>query len=224
MVLLIAHRGASAEAPENTLSAYRRAVELGVDLIELDVRLSQDGVPVCHHDAELLDGRPVSELTYRELKDLKAGESEIPSFEAVLKLDLGMTGLMVELKEGHETGLVKAVSEFLRRFGLKKVFLGSFSLDLMRELGHYWPREQLVGIVEKEELLAEHIALKPSVIAIDIALVDPQRLSDLHQRGVQVWGWTVDDGELGKRLTQAGIDGIITNDPLLMQKALHIKK
>ena len=113
--LLIAHRGASAEKPENTLGAFRRALALGVDGIELDVRVTRDGVPVVFHDASLrrLTGEPgrIATRTSRELKTLRVlGAGSIPRLAAVLSLVRGRAILQIELKRGTEVApVIRAV-------------------------------------------------------------------------------------------------------------------
>ena len=129
MVEIIAHRGASKESPENTLSAFQRAIELGSDYIELDVHLSKDGIPVVIHDTHLsrttnhILNERVNDKTLKEIKALDAGlwfneayiGEKIPTLEEVLLLDRNKTGLMIEIKKSHSSckKIVKAVGDLV---------------------------------------------------------------------------------------------------------------
>lgn len=216
-MLVIAHRGASSEKPENTLAAYKRAIVMGADFVEMDVHLSQDGVPICYHDEFLRrptsDKPPrISDCTVQDLKNFAVGEWEIPTLAEVLALDFAHSGLMVELKEGSSR-LAQAVTQQLRRASVSDVVLGSFSLDMMAELSEIWSPQFLIGIVEDEDKIASHLALHPRILAIDVALANPERVQGLVSRGVEVWVWTVDDPILSRSLVQRGVTGIITNNP-----------
>lgn len=154
--LRIAHRGASARAPENTLAAFREAIRLGADCIELDVHLSADGVPVVIHDDSVdrtTNGRgPVSALTSRHLRRLDAGAwfssrfrgERIPTLEEALECARGRCGLNIEIKESgrrsaRETlapsaaacdagAVTRAVAGALARVGFREpVIVSSFS-------------------------------------------------------------------------------------------------
>lgn len=224
--LIIAHRGASLESQENTLTAYRKAIEIGADWIELDVHLAKNGVPVCHHDAQLTVHemeRPVllSDYTSVELKSMMRGQCEIPTLDEVLELDRGQTGLMVELKDSAGIPLVHAVQDCLSRSPCPNILLGSFSLEIMHELCQTWPLQQLVGIVENAGEIPKQRALNIAHLAVDVNLLTPPLLRTLRQANLEVWVWTVDDPKVAALLCKAGVQGIITNDPRRMRAALH---
>jgi glycerophosphoryl diester phosphodiesterase len=111
--LVIAHRGASQDAPENTLEAFEAAIALGADAVELDVRRTADGVLVVHHNASRR-GVPISMLTHSAL--IRRSRHEPPTFDAVLELCAGRIALDVEIKEtGYEAEVVaRASSRFSR--------------------------------------------------------------------------------------------------------------
>jgi glycerophosphoryl diester phosphodiesterase len=133
---IIAHRGASEEEPENTLRAFRRAIELGADMVELDLHQSRDGHLVVIHDGRVdatTDGHgEVAALTLAELRRLDAGRGErIPTFEEVLELAPDGCGLYVELKGAGTAG---PAVEAIRRHGLAAaVIVGSFQRALVAE-------------------------------------------------------------------------------------------
>lgn len=150
-VASIAHRGASGHAPENTLPAFRRALELGADMIEMDLRLSADGHVVVIHDATVDrttggNGR-VAELTLAQLKQFDAGHAfagadggrpyrgtgvEIPTLEEVLTA-FPEARLMLELKEGAGAALVDSAAAVLQRHGAEgRVIVASFDSGYLR--------------------------------------------------------------------------------------------
>ncbi|MGH7791719.1 MAG: glycerophosphodiester phosphodiesterase, partial [Thermodesulfobacteriota bacterium] len=131
----IAHRGASAYEPENTLRSFKRAMEMGAEMMELDVRFSRDGHLVIIHDKKVdrtTNGRGlVREMTLRELKNLDAGKGEkIPTLEEVFDLGKGTIRYVLELKD---RGVEEEVINLVRDKGLiEDVFIASFHGDLIK--------------------------------------------------------------------------------------------
>ncbi|MCA1553294.1 MAG: glycerophosphodiester phosphodiesterase, partial [Chloroflexi bacterium] len=142
--LNIAHRGASAHAPENTLLAFQRAIELGADLSELDLHLSKDGALIVMHDHTVertTNGHgAIANLTLAELKQLDAGDGErVSTLPEVIDLVRGRSGLYLEL---IAEGTPRATVDCLRaqRFtDRKQVIVGSFNAALVRETKHLAP-------------------------------------------------------------------------------------
>ncbi len=140
----IAHRGASAYAPDNTLAAFRKAAELGADMWEADIRMTADGVAVVYHDAVLADGRTLKSLT---LADLHTALPDCPTLAAVVALaaDLG-AGIYADVKD-----LDAAVPtlHLLRDAAIDPVIIGAFDPEvvrLMREAGSTYPVSALVPL------------------------------------------------------------------------------
>lgn len=235
---LIAHRGASSEAPENTSAAIKRALEIGVDYIELDVHLSQDGHPIVIHDAVLgrttrgAEGKRISELTLAEIKKLDAGSwfSEahagevIPTLDEILKIPRGDTGLMIEIKRGHLAfeRLNAAVLKSMRAAVIQKspLLLGSFSAALLYHMHAEDPNLSLAGIVEDINLLSSFQPLPLKRMVLWYKLINPALVNTLHEEGQEVWAFTVDDLEVAKFLLSIGVDGIITNKPQYLKDSL----
>ena len=121
---IIAHRGASAEQPENSLKAFRRAIDLGVDYIETDIHHTLEGTPICIHEPSLaLAGiknipAPLSNMPYSEIKAECFGHELIPKLEDLLSLSLGASGLMLELKIGYNN-----IDTFIQTIALEYSFL-----------------------------------------------------------------------------------------------------
>ena len=225
MTLVLAHRGATAAARENTLAAFAAAREVGADGVELDVRRSADGVLVVHHDPALADGRLIAALPAAELP------GHVPTLEAALHACTGMT-VDAEVKNlpnepGFDPGEATAagVVELVRRTGRAgDVAVSSFSLptvDAARAAGGgvatAWLT--LVGYDQLEALAlaAEHghDALHPWHEA-----VTPELVAAVHDRGLALHAWTVDDPDRILALAEAGVDAVITNRPDLALRVL----
>lgn len=223
-VQLIAHRGASAEFPENSLPAFQRAIDLDCAFIELDLHLAKDGVPVCHHDADFVANpekelrRRVVDHTAEELADLTRHSVSIPSLLEVLHLERSNTGLMLELKldDNAPDELAHAVASLVQDCGHLSpgpILLGSLSPRLHRALVPLIPREYRIGIVEDESSLPAHLAEDPLYIALNQEMVTEDLVNTLLQTRHRVWSWTVDAPERAQELISCGVCGIITNDP-----------
>lgn len=234
---IIAHRGASKEAPENTLSAIKRAIALKVDYVEIDVRLSKDGIPLVIHDSSVArmtgikDYPSIPHLTFSQIQQIDVGQrfgksfqgEKIPSLSEVLSLDWKQTKLMLEIKKcpQKEDVLVKAIFNILSEMKtLPSIIMGSFSVEIIQEvqqqLKHSLIPIETIGIVEKHEMLTPFIELKMNHIAIWYKLITPYLVQDLTDKKIDLWTFTVDDVNVAKFLISLGVKGIISNDPKTM--------
>jgi len=236
---LIAHRGTSGEAPENTLIAIQKAIDIGVDSIEFDVRLTKDGIPVVIHDATLSrttggqDHSNIHDLTLEQIRKLDIGSWFDPRFsgetistlEEVLKI-ANRTALMIELKEGVESPeeMVKSILKVLKTTDSNPEFLkfGSFSVPIIQELMKKAPELDVIGIAEEVDNIEGFINLGLKHMALWYQLIDTDLIQVLHQKGIAVWTFTVDDPEVARLLIALSIQGIITNQPRNMRN--HIIK
>jgi glycerophosphoryl diester phosphodiesterase len=238
--LVIAHRGASAAAPANTIAAFEKAVALGADGIEFDVHLSAEGVPVIIHDYTVdttTDGSGlVSEMTLAQLKQLDAGThfdpafagERIPTLEEVLRAFGGRLLLNIELKttSKRDNGLERAVIALVEEHGLaSRVLFSSFnplSLRRAKKIAPHIP----VGLLYSPDLelylrrawlafLFPHEARHP-----EHTMVDARYMAWARRRGYRVNAWTVDDPDEMRRLIDLGVDGIITNVPDVLREVL----
>jgi glycerophosphoryl diester phosphodiesterase len=247
-VLNVAHRGASAAAPENTLAAFRAAVELGADGIELDVMLSKDRVPVIHHDFKL--GRtdngsgPVGRQTLTQLKRLDAGSWKHPSFageriptltEVFQTLDRQVV-VNVELKTESfgANGLEAAVVDVIKRCHMVDMVIVSsfnpFSLMRVRDLAPQLPLGLLFAprrrIVPVRAWLLHALRpvfgrmSRPEALHPHHELVTPRFMRWAKGRRYRVNTWTVDDPDTMRRLVKLGVDAVITNTPDVLRGVL----
>lgn len=205
MVKIIAHRGASLEKRENSLAAFERAIELGCDAIELDLHLTADGVPVCHHD-------PIARS--QRIEESSLAELNLPTLGEALSLAWNHPLWMVELKNGGVNDrLIDAVIKIASQRPQGTILLGSLSSEIVEAIGKQWPRNQLIGIVESEAELAGHRAARPALLALHFSLATKERVDELTEAGYEIWCWTVDSKAERDRLARNGVSGIITNDP-----------
>jgi len=224
--LVYGHRGASADARENTLDAFALARAQGADGVELDVRPSADASLVLHHDVALADGRLVHEVADADLPEW------VPSLGDALDVCEGIV-VNIEIKNsaaepGHDPSCRVAddvVSLLQARGGRDAVLVSSFDLatiDRVRALDPTVPTAFLTLIEPVGEaavaLTADrgHAAIHPHEWSVDAEFV-----SLAHARGLEVNVWTVDDPERIRALAAAGVDGIVTNVPALALEALR---
>jgi glycerophosphoryl diester phosphodiesterase len=223
MTQVIAHRGASRQARENTVAAFRLALTLGADWVELDVRRTQDSKMAIHHDPYLPDGRVICDTPAADLP------AAVPDLAAALHACNGM-GVNIEIKneegepdfDGDETMAAAVVSLLAERGGKDKVLISSFHLptiDRVRELNNEIATAWLVESVSLgtlDQLIGHgHRVLHPWVKKLT-----RQTIVDCHARGIQVNTWTCDDPVRMAELITWGIDGICTNRPDVAVKAI----
>lgn len=221
---VIGHRGASGGFPENTILAFREALAMGADALELDVRVSQDGVAMVIHDALLdrtTDGRgPVAGLSVAALRQLDAGRGErIPTLDTVLE-ELAGVPLIVEVKE--ERAAAAVVTALRHHAAERRVLVGSF---VARALVPFDARDFHRSASRRETVLAWMASrfgagLAGRFEAFTVperhgrrTVVDGRFVRTARRRGRPVHVWTVDDPVQARRLRRLGVCGIITNFP-----------
>jgi glycerophosphoryl diester phosphodiesterase len=224
-VLNIAHRGASGGFPENTLVAFRAAIEAGANMCELDVQLTRDGAMVVIHDERVdrtTDGSgAVAAKLLAEIKQLDAGKSfgsrfkgeGIPTLEEVFDLVDGRCGLNIELKAA---GLETQVSDLVRLRGAAgTTLISSFDWEAMARIRHIAP-ELRVGLLASRwpaRLIGAATEIKADAINPRFDMVTEDLCVAAHDRGINVYAWTVDEPATMRRLIADGVDGIVTNWP-----------
>lgn len=241
MAYIIAHRGASAELPENTLPAIQRAIELEVDFIEFDIRLSWDGIPVVFHDITTCrTANPgkrhiMTDLLFSDIRKLDAGKwfhldytgHHVPTLEEILQLPRGPIGLMIEIKEElvEPKLIAKAVLSAIKaqpqQEGTGPIIIGSFSPDILAEFKRIAPEIELIGILKNISKIPLFLKLKTTHLAIKHTSITKELVEDLNQKGIEVWSYTVDDFNEAKQFEDWGVKGIITNDPRNVGQALR---
>ncbi|RLE56111.1 MAG: glycerophosphodiester phosphodiesterase [Thermoprotei archaeon] len=222
-VIVIGHRGAPRYEPENTIPSFLKAIELGVDLVECDVRLTRDLVPVVFHDedlARLLGVRvKVRELTVSELKRYRIRGREIPTLEEVLNALKCRCGLIVEIKERDS---VDTVLNVLRKVGVlgcgKPIYVASFYHTVVRYATEVEPRVRGIAIISCEPVDPVHIAREAGaeMLAVRYLYITRDLVDKAKRADVKVMAWTVNDVDVLRRLIEKGVDAVATDDPKLV--------
>ena len=220
--LIIAHRGASADAPENTISAFALAAEQGADGVELDVQLSADGVPFVIHDRDVkrtTNGQGlVASLTRDQLQELDAGDGRsIPTLDQVFEIFGPSLLYNVELKTGllADKNLAAAVAERIEGHQLEdRVLVSSFSLLAVRQARRLLSPRTPVALIRVSKIgVFGHQFLESKADHPHYTLVNEQYMAWAAQKGLGVNVWTVDNPAEAQRLARLGVQGIITNKP-----------
>lgn len=244
--LIIGHRGASRDAPENTLEAFRLAWEQGADGIEADFRLTADGQIVCMHDATT--GRTtgadisVAGSTLKELRRLDAGSWKgeawagvtIPTLAEVLAAIPDGSWLFIEIKSG--AGILPQLDGVLRKSGLspERIRLLSFSAGLIAELKQRLPGWRACWLCDYRHTLLNN-TWRPSradvldtlhrtgadgLASANRAILDRDLVEMLNGRGKEIHVWAVDRLPAAKQLRALSVDSIMTNRPGWLRRRL----
>ncbi len=237
MTLNVAHRGASGLAPENTMAAFEKAVELGADALELDLHLTRDGELVVIHDQALdrtTDGRgAIHEWSLDELKRLDAGGwfglafagQRIPTLAEVLDRFAGKLPLALELKAGSTVfpGIEETVVATLRRHSaIDQVAVASFDHVALLRLKEIEPalRTGMLMVGRPVAVPAIAAACMADAVALEASFVTEREIGACRAAGLQSLAWVVNEPSRMRHFIGLGVDGIITDRPDLLRAAL----
>jgi glycerophosphoryl diester phosphodiesterase len=242
--VIIAHRGASAYAPENTLAAVQMAMDQRAEMVEVDILLSKDGVPVLLHDPSLnrtTSGQGlVTDFTLDELKKLDAGSwfsedfkgETIPTVEELLQLIKGKISVNLEIKtqaltDTLEGGIVQKVVDLVRKHGMEHhVIFSSFDPRAIRQLKEYAPEipgailyyAELYGDKHPVDIVRE---LRADAFNCSWKEIRQDWLDSLHSQNIPVNIYTVNSDTLMHQLLDRGVDGIFTDYPDVLLQVLR---
>jgi glycerophosphoryl diester phosphodiesterase/acyl-CoA hydrolase len=226
--VVVGHRGAAGVAPENTFPSFELAVAQGVDAIECDVHLSEDGVPVVIHDPTVdrtTNGRgAVANLTLAQLRALDAGGrfgpafagARIPTLDELLAWAHGRIRVVVELKGTQNPSLVPWTLDLIRQYDvIEDTFVISFDHVALRDVRALAP-EILTGALYHARL-ADPVGVAAACAADALAphwsMVTPDMVATVHDAGLGVCVWTVDEPSEAEAMLRVGVDAITTNYP-----------
>ena len=247
---IIAHRGASGLAPENTLAAFAKAIEIGVDRIEMDLRQTIDGEVVVLHDKTInrtTNGwGSVRKLSLKKCKRYSAGswfhhsfsDERIPTFREVLEFVNGRAKLLLEIKDGspYHHGIEKNIIDLVNEFDAHEWCIVQSFND--RVLKNFRELPDLHSNIQK--LFAAFIPVAPfyggsrfsykrvrrydfaDEININYKYVNPRVVRKMHQMGKKVNVWTVNQPENLKKYMEMGVDGIITDFPDRLKGLINV--
>ncbi len=236
--LVLGHRGAKGYAPENTFPSFQKALELGVDVIELDVHITRDGfIVVCHDDSlERTTGlrKLIGETTWEEIRSLDAGKwfgpefagARIPLLEEVLEWGKGKVPIVVEIKRGfgEREDIVERTVEVIRACGMEKeVEIISFDHRFVRRAKEIAP--EIAGGILYVGALVDPVRAARDALADAIhphfAYVDETLVERAHEAGLAISTWVVNDPAIARLLASWGIDCIGSDYPDKIKKALE---
>jgi len=216
--MIIGHRGAAGHEPENTLRSFRKAIEIGVDWIELDVRRTADGQLVVIHD-DTVDrttnghGR-VQDMSLTEIKKLDAGKGEnVPTLQEVIDLAKGQVKMIVEIKEeGTEVEVFSAIE---KNGLIEDTIISSFFFDPLRRVKEISPGIMTAGISSKlpiefhrlhNDFLADTVFLRKDIVSQGI-------VDEAHRDGFLICVWNIDDSREVQKYADMGVDFLSSNYP-----------
>jgi glycerophosphoryl diester phosphodiesterase len=231
-VLILAHRGASVDAPENTMAAFRIAGEQHADYVELDVQETADGVVVVVHDSDLMKvGRSplkVWNSSFEALRTVDIGSffspgfasERLPTLAEALALCKGVSRVDIELKDyGHDQRLEERVIELVEAAGMQdQIITMSLSHKMvhrMKRLRPSWPSGLLIA-----KAIGNTSGLSADFLAVQSEMATRRFVREAHAAKKQVYVWTVDDPNQMIRYIGLGVDGLITNRPALARQVL----
>jgi glycerophosphoryl diester phosphodiesterase len=220
-MLRIGHRGARAYAPENTLASFKKALEIGVDAVELDVRKTKDDQIVVIHDADVnrtTNGEGlVSELTLKEIKSFSSDGEKIPTLEETLDFLDKKVKVFIELKD---TDIEKQVLSIVDAKGLEKnVVVVSFLEDALKKV------RDLNKNIETGLIYAKHknplkaaLELKANYLLALYRFVHTANVEKAHECGLKVVVWTINKPEEVEEYAKKGVDGIASDKPDILKR------
>nr|WP_320000332.1 glycerophosphodiester phosphodiesterase family protein [uncultured Draconibacterium sp.] len=243
-IVIIGHRGAAALAPENTLASIQKAIDVGVDIVEIDVQRTSDNVIIVLHDKSIDrttngSGKTI-DLTYEQILSKNIVDKEgnvtnyfIPTLEEVLKLVQGQSKLLIEIKNGSELypGIEHEIVNIVNKFNAKSwCIIQSFEDDILEKVHEIDPDFILhklfygnflgFGLKRKDLSQYSHIS---SFNSFNL-LTSKRFVNKIHKEGKTVFVWTVNKEKKMKKAINKNIDGIISDNPGLMKDLLESKK
>jgi glycerophosphoryl diester phosphodiesterase len=232
---IIAHRGASGAAPENTIAAFERAIEDGADWIELDVQEDADGTVVVQHDSDFMKQAGVNlklwNATAEDLQRIDIGswfdpgfaDQRVPTLREVLELAKGHLGVFIELKYyGHDTALESKVVEIVEATGVEaSIVVMSLKYEGVQKIKGLRP-DWTYGLLSTVSL-GDLTRLDLNFLALNGSVATPSLIRHAHKRGMKVYVWTINDPVKMSVLMSRGVDGLITDEPALAQRVKEVR-
>ena len=231
-IVVVAHRGCERIAPENTLSAFRKAIEIGADFSELDVQETVDGVLVVFHDRDLMrlagDPRRITDLTFAETRKIDIGSrfssefagERIPTLAEVIALVRGKMKLQIELKYyAKDRGLAAKVADLIRSEKFEEQCeVISLDFDGLMAAKRHNPRLTVVALVTVA--VGDPGRLDVDGLSINAKALNDRLIRVMRRQQKLLYAWTVNDPASMVRLIERGVGGIVTNAP---EEAIRIR-
>lgn len=226
-VEITAHRGDNTQAPENTMPAFKAAVENGADWIELDVTQTKDGVLVIFHDSDLMrmTGKPdkIWDMSYEELSQINTAshwgpffkDTRIPTLEEVLDYCKDKIKLNIEVKvNDHQTQdfIARLVGLIQAKGMAEQCMITSFDYHSLQAVKQLDPALE-TGFISSKAIEQPESFTSADNFVLSIDLINPETVSRIHSLGKEVIAWTVNDAYSVDKCRKAGADNLITDKP-----------
>lgn len=222
-MIIVAHRGASGYAPENSLAAFKKAIDLNVDMIELDVQQCKSGELIVFHDYTLdrLMGvhKYISDLTLQELKQFNIAKSneKIPTLQEVLDLINRQCKVNIELKSAHITEKVSDIIKIYigKGWNFNDFIVSSFDHYEIKKFKELSPSVITGAIIDCKPIGYSNIIVNAyaDIAVLYYPMVDKQFVADAHSKGIKVFVFTVNYPEDYKLMVNLDVDAIISDFP-----------
>jgi len=228
-MLIIGHRGAAGLAPENTIAAFKEGVAAGADMLEFDVQLTRDGIPVVIHDSTLLRTHKKRTIvrwsSHKSLNEATAHGHKIATLEEVLDLFFGKILLNLEVKS---RGGGKVAARLIAEKYVKKpedwenVLFSSFKVLELVSIRRLAPKAELAMLHDRNPFtfMVYERRLHFTAVGFHRLRVNPLSLQVAKQLGIFTYVYTVNRPKAAKRLEEEGLDGVVTDNPKLLRDAL----
>lgn len=233
-VEVTAHRGYSAVYPENTIPAFKGAIQVGADWAELDVQQTADGEVIVMHDSNLkrttgLD-KEVWQVTWDEIKDLDNGSwfdkkyqtVRIPTLEEVLKVCRGKIHLNIEIKpSGHDKDLEEQVAKLLKKYHMRDTcVVSSLKYDSLRKIKEADDSIETAYITSVSYGNFTNLEYADGY-SVESTLLSKGFVNKAQKAGKQIYVWTVNSEERLEKVVGMGIDNVITDDPVMAKELIY---
>ncbi len=229
-IAVIGHRGAMGHAPENTLASFKKAIEIGVDFVEMDIHLTSDGVPVVIHDHTLdrtTNGHGlVGQTPLEQVRSLDAGSwfdpafasERVPTLEEVLRLTSGECGVVLEIKNGpmHYPGIEKKVIDALHRSDMTGAALAiSFDHPTVLRISGLDPsvRTGVLFVCQPVDVVGMARGANARVLLPQWSYLTGDMVETARKAGLEMMPWVVDDPNVMQTLIWLRVDAITSNYP-----------
>jgi len=223
VITKIGHRGAMGYAPENTLNSFAKALDLGVDMVELDVYISIDGELVVIHDDKVdrtTDGKGyVIEKTFSQLRNLDAGNGQkIPTLKEVFDLVDRKAEINIELKGSNTAQSVSVlIEEYVKERGWKyeDFLVSSFNHYELKKFHELIPEIRIGALITGIPVGFAEFAERVNAWSVNLCMefINKEMVDDAHARGMKVFVWTANDSDDIEKMKLLGVDGIFSNFP-----------
>jgi glycerophosphoryl diester phosphodiesterase len=237
-IVRVAHRGASAQYPENTLLAFRQAIEQGVDALEIDIHCTADDELIVMHDPALertTDGHGnIRDHSWQEIRQLNAGQGEtVPLLTEVIQLARqAQVRLCVEVKGSTEGEQLEIANAMIRTLGatnfLDQAIVTSFSSKALLHVKAIHPEVSTMldpspqdGSLTPHQICAQTLAAGANCLSYDFRFLTPAIVRECQLTGLALWPWDPDEPDDIRQVLMLDVQGIMTNRPDMLNKVLH---